>query len=110
MLALPVLQVSVGSPCPMNRTYGPNSRSGADGLPQVNDPHPDGLEHRLGAIPRIELLVDGRQVVFHGLLADVEPSCDLRSGAAVRDQLQHLFFALGDETVLLPSRRRVDLV
>ena len=65
-------------------------------------------EHGLGAVAGVQLLVDRRQVVLHRLLADVQLLRHLGRRAAVGDQLQHLFLALGDEAVLFarrPSRR-----
>ena len=72
---------------------------------EVDDAHPDGLEHGLGAVPGVELLVDRRQVVLHRLLADVELLGHLGGGAAVGDELEDLFLPLGDDPVLLGGCR-----
>ncbi len=68
---------------------------------QFDDAHAHGREHGLGAVAGVELLVDRRQVVLHRLLADVELLGHLGGRAAVGDELQHLFLALGDDPVLL---------
>ena len=44
--------------------------AGFGGLAQANDPDAHRGEHGLGPVPGLELLVDRRQVVLHGLAAD----------------------------------------
>src|SRR5262245_6958934 len=68
---------------------------------QADDAHPHGLEYRLCAVACIELLVDRREMVLHSLLTDVHLLRHLGCRAAVGDELEHLFFARGDHTVVL---------
>ena len=44
-----------------------------EGSVEVDDPHAHGLEHRLGAVTGVELLVDRGEMVLDGLLREVEP-------------------------------------
>ena len=98
---------SAERPALSERQRAAGRRAGPE-LRQLHDAHPHRLEHGLGAVAGVELLVDRRQVVLHRLLADVELLGHLGRGAAVGDELEHLFLALGDDAVLLarrPARR-----
>src|SRR5262245_20189465 len=70
-------------------------------LVQVDDSHPDRLQDGLRAVPRVELLVDRRQVVLHGLLADEKALGDFRRRAAIRDELEYLFLTARDDPRVL---------
>ena len=61
-------------------------------------------EHGLRAVPGVELLVDRRQVVLHRLLADVQLLGHLGGRAAVGDELEDLFLALGDDALFFVGR------
>src|SRR5204863_9318019 len=70
-----------------------NVRAGKPCSAEADDAAPDRRENGLGPVAGLELLVDRRQVVLHGLAADEQPGGHLARGAAVGNELEDFLLA-----------------
>src|SRR5205085_9072845 len=86
---------SIGHSAHFPTTLRQGSRAGWS--VQANDAHSYRPQDGLGAVARLELLVNRRQVVLDRLHTDVELAGHLGGRQPVGHELEHLFFPFGDD-------------